>query len=392
MKLIYCSCVCSEQTYEKLFSQSSQMPGQQVQKYHRILLKGMAQQEDVSIEAISKLPINSQTARKKVVRVRDEVWNSVKLRYLPYFNLRGLSNLLQMFSAMLAMMKVKKEKDTVAVLDVLNISLGIGISLVCKLRRIKVIGIITDLPEFLVDDSRSLFVCQCRRLIDRCSGYVLLTEAMNDFCNPHRKKPYIVIEGQVDSDMKAADNLLSQKYEKRVCLYSGNLNRINGISYFVEGFLKAAIDNTELHIYGTGDFVPELESICKENSNVKYWGVRLNKEVLTAQIRATLLVNPRPAGQEFTKYSFPSKNMEYMASGTPMLTTKLPGMPSEYYPYVFLLEDETKEGVAKMLRYIFAKSPEELHDKGKSAKEFVLSYKSEIRQAQIVLEMIKKVL
>ena len=60
---------------------------------------------------------------------------------------------------------------------------------------------------------------------------------------------------------------------------------------------------------------------------------------------ATLLINPRFSNEEYTKYSFPSKNMEYMASGTPILTTKLPGMPKEYYEYIYLFEEESIEGM-----------------------------------------------
>ena len=34
-----------------------------------------------------------------------------------------------------------------------------------------------------------------------------------------------------------------------------------------------------------------------------------NDRVVEEQLRATLLVNPRPTTEAFTKYSFPSKNM-----------------------------------------------------------------------------------
>ena len=61
------------------------------------------------------------------------------------------------------------------------------------------------------------------------------------------------------------------------------------------------------------------------------------KQGVAEELKATLLVNPRPTTEEFTIYSFPSKNMEYMASGTPLLTTKLPGMPEEYHQYVLAI-------------------------------------------------------
>ena len=89
----------------------------------------------------------------------------------------------------------------------------------------------------------------------------------------------------------------------------------------------------------------------------------MNEEVVSAELEASLLINPRPTHEEFTKYSFPSKNMEYMASGTPVLTTKLPGMPADYYPYVFLVNDESAEGMAKAYRDVLEKTEQYLNEK-----------------------------
>lgn len=99
-----------------------------------------------------------------------------------------------------------------------------------------------------------------------------------------------------------------------------------------------------------------------------------------------MLINPRPSNEEFTKYSFPSKNMEYMVSGTPTLLTKLPGMPKEYLEYVYVLENESVDGMAEKLIEILNLSPEELKEKGKLAKEYVLNNKSNKNQAQRIIK------
>ena len=156
-----------------------------------------------------------------MTRLNRELWKGVTVSYLPYYNIRRLSNLFQMFSASAEMVKIKKEKDAFVLLDALNISLGLGVSLACKVRRIKMVVIVTDLPEYTSEDSNLLFMSQCRKIIGRCSGYVFLTEAMNDFCNPMRRKPYVVIEGQADSDMGKVDNRLEGKYEKKSAYIQG---------------------------------------------------------------------------------------------------------------------------------------------------------------------------
>ena len=110
-----------------------------------------------------------------------------------------------------------------------------------------------------------------------------------------------------------------------------------------------------------------------------------------AQMQATLLVNPRPTKQQFTKYSFPSKNIEYMASGTPMLTTILPGMPKEYYDYVFLIKDESVNGLCEAISDVLALPTKEIELKGKIAKEFIMKNKNEKVQAKKILEFLEGV-
>ena len=82
--------------------------------------------------------------------------------------------------------------------------------------------------------------------------------------------------------------------------------------------------------------------------------------------------------------------MEYMASGTPTLTTKLPGMPEEYYPYVYLLEDESPDGVAEQLKNIFAQPFAERRKKALSARRFVLENKSNIVRAKEILAFLRR--
>lgn len=82
--------------------------------------------------------------------------------------------------------------------------------------------------------------------------------------------------------------------------------------------------------------------------------------------------------------------MEYMASGTPLLTTNLPGMPKEYHPYVFLFKEETVDGYAEAIRSALSYSERELVSFGRKAREFVLLNKNNVGQGKRVLEFIGK--
>lgn len=158
----------------------------------------------------------------------------------------------------------------------------------------------------------------------------------------------------------------------------------------MEGFLLADLPDTELHIYGSGDFQEELEKISAETPNVFYGGLLLPSQVVEKEMEATLLVNPRPSNEKYVRYSFPSKTMEYMSTGTPVLMTKLPCLPEEYLPYLFFIRDETPQGIAQALRETLRLSDEALFQQGCAARRFVLEQRSNVMQAAKVLEMLER--
>ena len=174
---------------------------------------------------------------------------------------------------------------------------------------------------------------------------------------------------------------------ERCCIYAGGLHEKYGIKKLVEAFQKANIPNAVLHIYGDGDYAEKLQDL--KDPRICYHGVVTNEEVVAAELQASLLINPRPTAEEFTKYSFPSKNMEYMASGTPVLTTNLPGMPREYLNYVYVFDDESVDGMAKTLINVLNLPPKVLQDKGHDARQFVLDEKNNVVQAQKIINMMK---
>jgi glycosyltransferase involved in cell wall biosynthesis len=387
MKIVYASCLCSKDKFNKLFENSNKNPGQQVQKYHRLLVEGLVN-NNIGVTSVSVLPVSRNNCKKTFFKYEKEINNNIHYSYLPLINFTIIKNIVAFINSFsYVLFSCFNKKDYVIIGDVLNISVCAGALCAAKILRLHNVGIVTDIPSFLSKDSRKFSVKVNNNLIKSFDSYLFLTEDMNELINKENK-PYLVIEGLVDVNMKEVDNILANKYQKKICIYAGGIEKKYGIKYLTEAFIKANIENSELHIYGNGDFEEELIEICKNNNNIKYFGVMLNDYIVQEELKSTLLINPRPTNEEYTKYSFPSKNMEYMVSGTPVLTTKLPGMPKEYYQYVYLVEDESIDGLSQMLVKILSKTKEELYEKGKSAKEFVLRQKNNIVQSKKIIELI----
>lgn len=218
-------------------------------------------------------------------------------------------------------------------------------------------------------------------------GYVVLTRQMAGVVNPH-DKPCLVMEGLVDAeDPVAAPRPAVPRSGHPTVLYAGALRREYGLETLVRGFQAWPEPEAELVVYGQGDYASELAAIAAADSRITYRGAAPRAEVLQAEREAWLLVNPRPVDQEFTQYSFPSKNMEYLASGTAVLTTRLPGMPPEYLAYVLTIDAPGPDGVAEALAKAFAEGRDGLAERGHRGRTFVLEEKNNVRQAGRILDL-----
>ena len=382
MNIVYASACVSASAYAALYGASKVKPAFQAQKYNRLFIEGLA--HHTRVDAIGYPDAESTVRPERVVKLKPETVGNAYYHYLwgfrgPY---RRLHLLFGTFFKSLRLLN----GDSAVVVDCLNQMAGLGAMLAARLRGKPCIGIVTDLPQFM--GSGASFAVS-RYLIRHCTGYVLLTEAMNAVVNP-TGKPHVVLEGHADAAMEQCRPSLERKACKRICLYAGSINRIYGIGMLVEGFLLANLPDVELHIYGSGDYKQELTEIAEMHPNITYGGLLLPSQVVEKEMEATLLVNPRPSDEEFVRYSFPSKTMEYMSTGTPVLMTKLPCLPKEYLPHLYLIEQETPEGVARALRDTLAKDDETLFQKGAGARNFVLKERSNVIQAKKVLDMLER--
>lgn len=384
MRIVYAATTCSDRVYQQLYADATDKPMFQAQKYHRLLIEGLAAQTQV--EVIANPPSNRHVLTQPIVRLAPETAGGAHYQYVSAVR-NPLLKLLWVSVSMFAKTFRAAGRDSAVIIDCLNRTAALSALLAARLRGSRCVGIITDLPDML--GGGKLYLAMANWIIQHCTDYVLLTEAMNDYIrNPG--KPYVVLEGHADIAMEKQLPSLEEKHPKRVCLYAGYLFKKYGLEILVQGFQKAAIPGAELHLYGIGDYVPELEKIAAEDSAVVYGGMLLSSDVVQKERQATLLVNPRPTNEEFVKYSFPSKTMEYMSTGTPVLTTALPGLPREYYPHLYIIEEETPDGVAAALRKTLEKTDEELFAKGCSAREFVLKERNNVVQAGKILAMLER--
>lgn len=263
-----------------------------------------------------------------------------------------------------------------------------------KYPKTKICLIVPDLPEFMSDSKNFLYRLfkkfdgkKIDKYLQQVDYFVLLSEYMKEKM-PINNKPFVVIEGiynnNDDVNFEREPNTIKQ------ILYSGSLSKRYGIMNLVYAFSQIKNDNYRLLICGDGNSKNEIIELSQKDSRINYLGSLKREEVLILQKKCSLLVNPRTPEGEFTKYSFPSKTMEYLASGTPTLMYKLPGIPEEYYNYCYIVEELGINELSIQINKILNKSDEELKELAEKARNFILEKKNPKTQCEKIINMIQQ--
>ena len=390
MNILYCSTLCSKRTINVIEEKyNTLLSGITTQKYHRLIITGLCKNGN-TIDAISSIPITK--TKETVIKLDNDVEDSIIYHYPITINIPIIRHLCIFLGTIynIVIWAIKnRNKSKVIICDILNISTTLG-AIVSRILGNRVVGIVTDMPGLMITTTKNRYSNIIKNvnlyILNKLDAYVFLTEAMNDVINK-KHRPYIIMEGLVDNEMQYHHRDTTNVDTKNI-IYAGGLYEQYGVKNLIEAFIKLEGDDYRLLLFGTG---PMSNTICEYeqmDSRIKYLGLRPNSEIVKEELKAYLLVNPRPTHEEFTKYSFPSKNMEYMASGTPLLTTNLPGMPEEYHKYVFICNNENSEGIYNEFIKISQIPEKDLKRIGENAKCFVLNHKNNIMQASRIIELV----
>ena len=197
-------------------------------------------------------------------------------------------------------------------------------------------------------------------------------------------RPYTVVEGIANSTPK-----IPAKAEKKSILYTGTLHRQFGILTLLEAFSLIEDPEAELWICGGGDAKEEVEKAAQTDSRIKFFGYVTKDTVTELQQKAFMLINPRQNEGEYTKYSFPSKTMEYMLSGKPVLMYRLDGIPAEYDPYLNYVDGNSAEDMKNAILKVLS-SETKIQERAQAAARFVFENKNSAVQAKKIIELMER--
>jgi glycosyltransferase involved in cell wall biosynthesis len=269
---------------------------------------------------------------------------------------------------------------------------GLFIWLAARLTRSQTLVSVLDVfrPGALVPDTlygRVDFALQ-RWLLPRYDGHMVVADAIAEDFVPGR--PVCRIEGGVvpnafDAVAKPAREDVPGPF--RVVL-SGSLELYNGVDLAIAAAARLP-EGFELLIAGSGTQAERVRERVAGSSRIRYLGFLDFGEVLELYRSADLLLNARLTHTMDTRYFFPSKLMELLASGTPVLSTCTGHVEQEYGPVLYLLRDETPEALAGRILDIAARPLQERQALGHRAREFMFTEKTWKKQGENLARYIR---
>lgn len=340
---------------------SDSRPQVQTQLFARRLTQAIQLALQLPVHCISAAPVSTYPiSQLSYIRraettsfLTEEGW--VTLSSIPTINV-GLGKIFSraLLSLYHAVKRSFNQTDGFVIVYSVHVPFMVSGLLLARLTRAKSVAVWTDPPGLLVSATlpfwklwaRKIEFCIVKSLASRFDFVIALTPELAMKLAP--SVPSIVVEAMTGVSARPEPNY--RKPGKTVFTYTGGISRENGVDTLVEAIqLLPSSKDIVLKLYGSGSYASELTSIARSDDRIDYAGEVDHEDSIKAQTASDFLINARDVAAEFTRYSFPSKTLEYLSSGVPVLSTRLPGIPEEYWDVLIPIESPNAQTIASMM-------------------------------------------
>ncbi len=314
--------------------------------------------------------------------------------YVPFCNLWGFRNISRSYSLKRALRDFVTCKNTdklIVVYSVHDPFLSAASYAKKKDSAIRICLIAPDLPQYMnLEVKKSLCykifkhidIYSIKKHLKNIDSVVVLTNEMVTALKLENI-PHMVQEGVITDISNARLNIGEKANEDELVkiVYTGKLYDKFGIRNLIDAFMTINKSNYRLILCGDGDAADYALKNSKIDKRILYKGQVSPSKAQEYISEATVLVNPRPNNEEYTRYSFPSKTIEYLLSGKPVVAYALDGMPANYRKFIFKVDEniEPIEALSVSIEEAVHASDEECRKKYESfyqyAKEHLLASK-----------------
>ena len=135
----------------------------------------------------------------------------------------------------------------------------------------------------------------------------------------------------------------------RAILYSGALSKYGGIDFLVRAFQLVRAPDVELWICGKGTEI-DRGSLSTADPRIRVLGTVPEAKLKELSAMAAVFANPRPPELYATQHTFPSKVLEYLSYGKPVVSTWSQVFSDSYRRVLLIPGDESPAAFALCLQ------------------------------------------
>lgn len=364
MHYLFVGYYVDEKTFEQILKKKINNMSVARQKFEYNLIRGLYAQLGGDIDFISYVPTNN-----KLQIPNQSYIENAQIKHIPIEkgNIKSVFFAGKKFEKYLIDICKKSPYGLRVVMYAVNPIFEHYLLKYKKKYNIKFVTICSEVPELRRYDKS--FLSKIKKKIftwfnEQFDGYVFFSAEMKNVVR-YRDKRTMVLEGIAPEIRKKP-----APGKKNIIMYAGGLAADNKIPLLLE-CCKEIPELSEVWICGVGPDEDKIKTIASKDSRIKYFGRMNNEKVLEMEEKAKILMNFRSPDEELTKYSFPSKILEYIASGSLVLSTRLLGIPEEYFDYIVPVDQTDKEKVKTVIRYSLQLEDEQYVAYCEAAQRFI---------------------
>ncbi|MBQ7557066.1 MAG: glycosyltransferase [Lachnospiraceae bacterium] len=198
-----------------------------------------------------------------------------------------------------------------------------------KRKRAKSAVILADLsgPECFKDPLRKAYAGFMIRSLSRFDTVVGLSENVKKYLKPGQD--FIYVPGGIDREFydhfEEKDGLPGQTSDVFTAVFSGLLSPVTGADALICAMSFIDDPDIRLVITGRGELEEQIRAAASKDSRIVFKGLLPYEEYMEVLKSADVLLNPRCMSLPENQNNFPSKFMEYLGTGRPIISTRFAG-------------------------------------------------------------------
>jgi glycosyltransferase involved in cell wall biosynthesis len=359
-------------------------------------LVGALESAGLPVSLLSVLPVpNYPEYPRKIIRSSTIEQNGVRGITLGFLNVLILKHATRFLSCMRTGMRfIRSREPDVVVVHGVHTPFLVFARLLKRVLKLRICLVMTDPPGVVraVDGILGRTLKRLDRqlvkvLASGFDGVICLTPTLaTDFAPT---VPKLILEGFANPELCRLRSVPSEVMDGLHIAYAGGINAEYGVENLVRAFQSITDPHARLRLYGKGPLDSWVLKQCEADERISHSGLVAHEDLMPQLGQASVLVNPRPAAQEFVRYSFPSKLLEYMALGVPVVTTRLASIPGDYLTYVQVTDDDSVGALAEAIGVVWSHYPSAV-ERAHRGQEYVVQEKSVAAQGKRIAEFLSQ--